>query len=64
MVDIAIKIAQLLEADYIGVDFLIKNGCFYLNEIEDPVGARMLYKASDIDALDLFIKDIKRVLLK
>ena len=64
MVDIAIKIAQLLEADYIGVDFLIKNGCFYLNEIEDPVGARMLYKVSDIDALDLFIKDIKRVLLK
>ena len=59
MVDIAIKISRLLSATYIGVDFLLKNNQFCLNEIEDPVGARMLYKTSDIDIVNLFCKEIK-----
>ena len=59
MVDIAIKISKLLGATYIGVDFLINNEQIYLNEIEDPVGARMLYKTSNIDIINLFIKEIK-----
>ena len=52
--DIAIKIADSLDADYIGVDFLKVNGQWLVNEIEDPVGARMLYKACGIDAVNLF----------
>ena len=43
-------IATLLNADYIGVDFLKVNNKWLANEIEDPVGARMLYKALGIDA--------------
>ena len=63
MVDIAIKISKLLGATYIGVDFLIDGNQIYLNEIEDPVGARMLYKTSNIDIINLFIKEIKSQLL-
>ena len=63
MVDVAIKVSKLLNATYIGVDFFINNGGIYLNEIEDPVGARMLYKTSNIDVINLFIKEIKSQLL-
>ena len=59
MVDIASKISKLLGATYIGVDFLIDGNNIYLNEIEDPVGARMLYKTNNIDIINLFIKEIK-----
>ena len=62
MVDIATKISTLLGATYIGVDFLIDESNIYLNEIEDPVGARMLYKTSNIDIINLFIKEIKKQL--
>ena len=30
-------------------------GKYYLNEIEDPVGSRMVYKLLDIDIIDKFI---------
>ena len=63
MVDIATKISKLLGATYIGVDFLVDGNNINLNEIEDPVGARMLYKTSDIDIINLFIKEIKNQLL-
>ena len=63
MIDIAIKISELLDADYIGVDFIIHDKGFVVNEIEDPVGARMLLKANGVDAVSLFIKHIKNALL-
>ena len=63
MKDIAIKISELLDADYIGVDFIIYDKGFVVNEIEDPVGARMLLKANGVDAVSLFIKHIKNALL-
>ena len=50
IVETAIKIAASLNADYIGVDFLKVDNNWLVNEIEDPVGARMLYEASKIDA--------------
>ena len=63
MVDIATKVSVLLGATYIGVDFLVDGSNIYLNEIEDPVGARMLYKTSNIDIINLFVKEIKQQLL-
>ena len=60
----AIKVSMLLEADYIGVDFLLVNDKYFINEIEDPVGARMVYQVSDIDIINLFIEDIKEKLTK
>ena len=64
MKDIAIKISELLDADYIGVDFIIYDKGFVVNEIEDPVGARMLLKANGVDAVSLFIEHIKNELSK
>ena len=64
MVDIAITISTLLHADYIGVDFIIKDNTFVLNEIEDPVGSRMLYQTSEVDIVSLFIDFIKSELSK
>ena len=53
--DIAIKVATFLNADYIGIDFINVNNQWYVNEIEDPVGARMLYKTSNIDVIKLLV---------
>lgn len=58
VVAIAERIAQLLNADYIGVDFLKVNNKWMVNEIEDPVGARMLYKTSNIDIISLYVNYI------
>ena len=64
LVETAEKVAQLLNADYIGVDFFQVNSKWLINEIEDPVGARMLYKASHIDAISLFTDYIYSSLIK
>ena len=58
MKEAAEKIAKLLDADFIGIDFLISNEHFYVNEIEDPVGSRMLYKTSNIDIINLLVSFI------
>ena len=60
VVDAAIELASLLNADYIGVDFINIEGKWLINEIEDPVGARMLYKTSDIDVISLLVDHILR----
>ena len=64
LVETALQIERLLNATYLGVDFLKVNDTYLVNEIEDPVGARMLYQTSDIDIIDLFIKCIKQSLNK
>lgn len=53
------KIASLLEYDYIGMDFVFDNGRAVFNEIEDAVGARMVYEKTDIDILKLYCDYIK-----
>lgn len=39
-----LKIASLLKFDYIGIDFVFNGGKIVFNEIEDSVGARMVYE--------------------
>jgi ribosomal protein S6--L-glutamate ligase len=47
------KIASALKSDYIGIDFLLlPDGRWLLNEIEDPVGARSLYKTHDFSVAE------------
>ena len=60
MEDAAIKVADLLDADFIGVDFLLTEDGFLINEIEDPVGCRMVYQATNIDIVSLFCNYVKR----
>ena len=52
------KIVNLIDADYVGIDFLFDKGNLVLNEIENVVGARMLYSLTDINIADRFIKYI------
>ena len=53
------KIISLVDADYIGIDFLFHNNNLVFNEIEDTVGARMVYEKTDIDILNLYCEYIK-----
>ncbi|MCM1286431.1 MAG: ATP-grasp domain-containing protein [Acetobacter sp.] len=48
------KIYDLSGGDYIGVDFLFNNGSLVFNEIEDTVGARMVYSKTNIDIISLY----------
>lgn len=50
MKEIANVVYERLRCDWAGIDFLPHEGGVVLNEIEDPVGARMLYDLAGIDA--------------
>lgn len=56
------KIISLVESDYIGIDFIFNNGRLVFNEIEDTVGARMVYEKTDIDIIKLYCEYIKQEL--
>ncbi len=53
------KIANLIDYDYIGIDFVFNNGKIVFNEIEDTVGARMVYSVTNIDILKEYCDYIK-----
>ncbi|MGN0822945.1 MAG: RimK family alpha-L-glutamate ligase [Candidatus Gallimonas sp.] len=52
-----------LRFDFVGVDFLPHEGGWALNEIEDVVGTRMLYRCTDKDAAKLYLGHIRDELL-
>lgn len=51
-----------LQADYVGYDFILHNGAWVLNEIEDAVGARMLYSLCDYDVGEAFVHNIAKTM--
>ncbi len=51
------KIISSFDFDYVGIDFLFHNGKLYFNELEDPVGARMLYSETNINPASLLVKN-------
>lgn len=53
------KTASLVSYDYIGVDFVFNRGKIVFNEIEDAVGARMVYDKTDIDIIQKYCKYIR-----
>ena len=55
-------ITKKLPLDFAGIDFTFHKGRAVFNEIEDAVGARMLYAVSDTDIVQLFINYILQVL--
>ena len=63
LIKIAIEVANSLDADYIGVDFIKVNDKWCINEVEDPVGARMLYKTTGLDVIDLLVDYIASSLI-
>lgn len=55
------NITDKIFLDYAGVDFTFHKGRAVFNEIEDAVGARMLYQVSDIDIVQEYVEYIIRV---
>lgn len=57
------KIIDQFTFGLVGIDFLIgDDGEFIFNEIEDVVGARMLYQCSDINLVERYLEFIKKEL--
>ncbi len=56
------QVIALFDVDYAGFDFMFDNGQMVLNEIEDVVGARMLYSLTDIDVVRLYLQHILKKL--
>ncbi len=52
------RVISLFDVDYAGFDFMFDKGQMVLNEIEDVVGARMLYHEGDIDIVALYLAHI------
>ena len=49
------KLQDFLATDYVGIDFMMHNGHWILNEIEDAVGSKMLYSLCNYDIAESFI---------
>lgn len=60
------RIIEQFDFDLVGIDFIIGDrGELIFNEIEDVVGARMLYQCSDINIVELYLKYIvKKINIK
>lgn len=52
--DMVEKILERIPMDYGGIDFIFHKGRAIFNEIEDAVGARMLYQAAKTDIVRLY----------
>lgn len=63
MENVVNTVCKLLKPDYIGVDFIKNKGKWVLNEIEDVVGARMVYALNpNTDIFRTFINHIAKSL--
>ena len=59
------KVCACLDFDYCGIDIMYHEGRAVINEIEDVVGARMLYATHpDIDIVDMYLEYIANKLNK
>ena len=52
------KILKVIDIDYGGIDFIYHNNRPVFNEIEDAVGAKMLYQTSKIDIIGMYCEYI------
>lgn len=55
-------IAALVQADYYAIDFVRHQGRWVFNELEDTVGARMLYELTSLDPLADYCRYIQNCL--
>ncbi len=52
------RVIACFDIGYAGLDFIFDNGSIIFNEMEDVVGARMLYTYTDIDIVDIYLNFI------
>ena len=55
------KVLKLFHFDFAGIDIIYKNGKPYINEIEDVVGSRMVYKYTNYDIIKDYVEYINGV---
>jgi glutathione synthase/RimK-type ligase-like ATP-grasp enzyme len=55
---IALSVVKALPSDLIGIDLIYHNGHPVFNEAEDAVGCRMLYRTTDIDIAEEYMRYI------
>ena len=60
--EIVRRVCGLLPLHYAGVDIMRDKGRFILNELEDPVGARMLFINTDIDPAEEHIRFLTKTM--
>ncbi len=53
-------VLEKISLDYAGIDFIFHEGKAVFNEIEDAVGARMVYESSALDIVALFAQYIAK----
>lgn len=57
--EIVDKICREIMPDYIGIDFIYDGDEIILNEIEDAVGAKMVYENTDVNIVEQFTNYVK-----
>ena len=55
------KIISLFDFGLVGIDFIFHNGKIIFNEIEDVVGARMLYEKTNINLVSEYLKYVSGI---
>lgn len=60
--EIAEAVCARYAPDYIGIDIIYDKGRPVLNELEDPVGARMVYENTDLQPAELLFAHIEQTL--
>ena len=55
---IVCKVAKIIGADFVGIDFLLGEDGLICNEIEDVVGCRMVYTYTDVDIIKKYAEHI------
>jgi len=58
------KLHKNLQTDFVGMDFIRHGGEWVLNEIEDVVGSRMLYKSAGLDVARAYIMHVAKAMAK
>ncbi len=56
------KVIDLFDFGFVGIDFMFSDGQMIFNEIEDVVGARMLYHLTDLDVVDIYVAHILKTI--
>lgn len=63
-ISIVKRLVEAMRPDYIGIDFIYDGDTVVLNEIEDAVGARMVYENTDIPIIERYAEYIVHKLCK
>ncbi len=56
--EMALNIANEFDSFFVGIDFIVDKGNWIVNEMEDPVGTRMLYQTSSKNVVSDYVNEM------